>query len=162
MNIFYLDSDPVICATYHADKHVVKMILEYAQLLCTVHHLCDDVLDGAQRVLLYRCTHQNHPSALWVRQSHRHYDWLYQLFICLCDEYTHRYGKVHLTDKKLRTILKICPVSADLPFIMPPQVMPDEYRCDDTVQAYREYYRHAKKDMLAFRHRPSPSWLNQI
>jgi hypothetical protein len=32
MNIFYLDEDPKICAQYHCDKHVVKMIIEYAQL----------------------------------------------------------------------------------------------------------------------------------
>ena len=148
---------------YHADKHVVKMILEYAQLLCTTHHLCGaKTFDDEQKAVLYRPTHQNHPSALWVRQSHWHYDWLYQLFVCLCDEYTHRYGKVHLTDKKLRAILSTNPITTDTPFVPPPQVMPDEYRCDDTVQAYREYYRHAKKDILAFTHRPPPIWLNQI
>lgn len=161
LNIFYLDSDPVVCATYHADKHVVKMILEYAQLLCTAHHLCDDVLDDTQKAVLYRPTHQNHPSALWVRASVLHYQWLYRLFVCLCDEYTYRYGKVHLSDKKLRAILSTNPIATQTPFVPPPQVMPDEYRCDDTVRAYREYYRHAKKDILAFGRRPSPIWLNQ-
>jgi len=35
MNIFYLDKDPVKAAQYSCDKHVVKMILESAQMLCT-------------------------------------------------------------------------------------------------------------------------------
>lgn len=33
MNIFILDKDPT-----HCDKHVVKMVLETAQILSTVHH----------------------------------------------------------------------------------------------------------------------------
>ena len=41
MNIFYLDRDVKTCATYHNDKHVVKMILEYAQLLSTAHRMLD-------------------------------------------------------------------------------------------------------------------------
>ncbi len=44
MNIFYLDSDPRICAQMHNDKHCVKMILEYAQLLSTAHRVIDGVL----------------------------------------------------------------------------------------------------------------------
>ena len=46
MNIFYLDRDPKIAAQYHLDKHVVKMIVEYAQLMSTAHRL----LDGAQYI----------------------------------------------------------------------------------------------------------------
>jgi hypothetical protein len=37
MNIFYLSEDITKCAEYHVDKHIVKMPLETAQLLCTVH-----------------------------------------------------------------------------------------------------------------------------
>lgn len=80
---------------------------------------------------------QHHPCSLWVRLSKSHYDWLYQLFVALCDEYTHRYGKVHLTDQKLRHILANCPIMTDTPFIAPPRVMPDEYQSDDTLSAYR-------------------------
>ena len=41
MNIFYLNKDPKICAEQHCDKHVVKMIVEYAQLLSTAHRVID-------------------------------------------------------------------------------------------------------------------------
>jgi hypothetical protein len=38
MNIFYLNSDPKKAAVIQYNKHVVKMILESAQMLCTAHH----------------------------------------------------------------------------------------------------------------------------
>ena len=41
MNIFYLDTNPALCAEYHCDKHVVKMIIEYAQMLSTAHRVID-------------------------------------------------------------------------------------------------------------------------
>ena len=67
MNIFYLHKDPKTCAEMHCDKHVVKMVLEYAQLLSTAHR----VLDGdewADKAQLYKATHKNHPSAIWARE----------------------------------------------------------------------------------------------
>ena len=56
MNIFYLDKDPQQAAKYHCDKHVVKMILESAQMLCTVVN----EISGGQ-VTPYKSTHKNHP-----------------------------------------------------------------------------------------------------
>ncbi len=159
MNIFYLDHDPVRCASFHGNKHVVKMILEYAQLLCTAHHLGDDVLTDEERDKLYKRTHQNHPCAVWVRANQSHYEWLYQLFIALCDEYTHRYGRVHLTDVKLRHVLDKCPIHTNVTPTPPPQVMPDEYQDDDTMTAYRAYYRQGKAELLVYTNRYAPDWL---
>jgi len=106
MNIFYLDHDVRKCAEMHNDKHVVKMILEYAQLLSTAHRVLDGILStgisvsGRKRTVyvladnldavLYSATHVNHPSAIWVRQSDKNYDWLFGLFQALMDEYTYR------------------------------------------------------------------------
>ena len=68
MNIFYLDRNPVVAAQMMCDKHVVKMILESAQILSTAHR----VLDGdehADNVGMYKMTHKNHPSTIWVRAN---------------------------------------------------------------------------------------------
>ena len=108
MNIFYLDHDVYNCAEMHNDKHVVKMILEYAQLLSTAHRFLDGtvssglsktgrkqtryVLSDHREHVLYGATHINHPSAVWVRQSYDNYIWLSNMLIALCEEYTHRYG----------------------------------------------------------------------
>ena len=43
MNIFYLHNDPKVCAELHVDKHVVKMIVEYAQLLSTAKRMTDGI-----------------------------------------------------------------------------------------------------------------------
>jgi len=98
MNIFFLHPVPAICAQQHCDKHVVKMILEYTQLLCTAHHEQDGnmmltpPLDHSQ---LLAPTHKNHPCAIWVRDCMENYSWLAELLFWLHEEYTLRYGKKH-------------------------------------------------------------------
>ena len=106
MNIFYLSEDPILCAKYHNDSHCVKMILEYAQLMCTAHRELDVISKGSlMDVTLYKATHKNHPSAVWVRESRANYEFLHKLFSALCNEYTRRYGKIHLTERKLKKLL---------------------------------------------------------
>lgn len=145
MNIFYLDRNPIRAAAYHCDKHCVKMILETAQLLSTAHR----ELDGnemADRLGLYKSTHKNHPSAVWVRQGWFNYQWTFHLFKQLLKQYTARYGKEHKTGRLLDALatspVNIPSVTVGSP--LPPQCMPDEYKREDTVEAYRAYYRGAK------------------
>src|SRR5210317_1125408 len=83
MNIFYLDSDPEVCASYHCDKHVVKMIVESCQMLSNA--LPKDEAP-------YRRTHYNHPCSKWVRESWNNWWWLAQLTECLLSEWRDRYG----------------------------------------------------------------------
>lgn len=155
MNIFFLDYEPKICAQYHNDKHVVKMILEYAQLLCTTHHLC-----GTISTELYKPTHKNHPSAIWVRESKSHYLWLYDLFICLQKEYTYRYDKSHASSK-LNYILSQPPDSIPSGHWLrdPPQAMPDEYKTTSAVTAYRQYYISGKSHIANWTRRGTPHWI---
>ena len=129
MNIFYLNENPEIAAVEHNDKHCVKMILESAQMLCTAHR----VLDGDERadeLFMYKKAHVNHPSTIWVRDNVHNYWWLYRLFTALCDEYTYRYGKGHMTDLKLRDTLRKPPMNIPVnkKFYQPPQCMPDQYK----------------------------------
>jgi hypothetical protein len=143
----------------HCDKHCVKMILETAQLLSTAHR----VLDGdeyADDVGLYKATHKNHPSAVWVRQSWANYNWAYVLFISLCAEYSWRYKKIHATST-LQIDLELRPKNLpDGYFTEPPQCMPDEYKDKCTVTAYRQYYLGEKMYMAKWKHdcSPTPEW----
>ena len=135
MNIFYLDRNPILAADRQCDRHVVKMILETAQLLSTAHH----ELDGESPA--YKPTHKNHPSAVWVRASADHYLWAFEHMMALGDEYTRRYGKVHKTIAEKAEALAPLPKNIpDAGFIDPPQCMPDECKHYDTVTAYRNYY----------------------
>ena len=136
MNIFYLDKCPVEAAQLQYNKHVVKMILESAQMLCTIHRYF-----GNEDVP-YKSTHLNHPSTVWVRENWSHYNWLYQHMMALGDEYTKRYGKIHLTIQKCVPMLEKIPlgIKLDNSFEQPPQCMPDEYKDKCSVKAYWNYY----------------------
>ena len=159
MNIFYFYDCPVKSAQAQPDKMLVKMPLETAQMLCTAHR----ELDGdeyADKVGLYKRAYWNHPSTVWVTQSVQHWNWLYRLFCALCDEYTYRYGKIHMTDSKLRELFSTPPqFLEDNGFTPPPQCMFEEYKCEDTVQAYRQYYLGAKKGFLTYTKREKPEWI---
>jgi len=160
MNIFYLHKEPTTCAEFHCDKHVVKMILESAQMLSTAHR----VLDGetfADHNRLYKLTHGNHPSNVWLRASNMNYRHLYELFIALCDEYTYRYGKIHATDAKLRIPLAMTPRNiVNGPMSQPPQCMPDEYKEDNSINGYRNYYLGEKAYMCKWTKREIPAFMN--
>lgn len=138
MNIFYLDKDPVKAAEYQYNKHVVKMILETAQILCTTHIL----IDGDDADVPYKATHKNHPSTVWARQSADNYEWLYNHFIALSNEYTKRYDRVHLSYTKCKDKLKNIPKSLQRVGVTKmPQCMPDEYKdIHCSVKAYWNYY----------------------
>ena len=95
MQVFVLDLDPKKAALYHNDKHIVKMPIESAQILCTVHHLTSNRTD-----IPYKKTHVNHPCVKWVLESIDNYNWLVSLMIDQLKEYTYRYGRVHLVETK--------------------------------------------------------------
>ena len=177
MNIFYLDTKPDVCAEHHCDKHVVKMILEYAQLLSTAHRVLDGtesvgisktgrkqtrfVLPDHRESVLYSATHINHPSAAWVRQSKDHYIYLHRLLTYTCAEYTKRYGKVHKVQRDdIMSTLYIPPVALDNKrgFVEPPPAMPDYCKvAGDSVASYRNYYIKEKSRFATWKTK-APQW----
>lgn len=185
INIFYLDSDAKVCAEMHLDKHCVKMILEYAQLLSTAHRVLDGIeaqvlsasgrkqkvwrlKDKSYDSLLYKATHMNHPSAVWARSSQPNYAWLYKLLHCLCKEYTYRYGKVHKVESSgLLHKLSLVPIALEMKcyraFTEPTPAMPDEYKVSgDSVQSYRNYYVGAKAGFAKWKARSTPEWFTAM
>ena len=180
MNIFHLDKDPIAAAQMMCDKHVVKMIVEYAQLMSTAHRVLDGELyldktkngrnikrwrvgGAAQERLLYKASHVNHPSNIWVRENNNNYRWLYKHFRALCKEYTHRYGKVHMTEEKLKGQLWFSPRNINQVGKMTEfaQAMPDDCKMRDAVEAYRKYYIKEKSYMAKWTNRAVPNWFTQ-
>lgn len=163
MNIFFLDRSPVLAARYHCDKHVVKMILETAQILSTAHHVLDPTAIDVH-AKIYRKTHVNHPSTVWARTNESTYWWTFNLLQMLCMEYTHRYGKQHKTADLLDILIHYpANLTPDNRFIDPPQCMPDEYKVKgDPVEAYRRYYAGAKKNLLTYKNREKPEWISAL
>jgi hypothetical protein len=149
MNIFVLDRNPKLAAEYHCDKHVVKMTLETAQILSTV-------LGGP-----YKPTHKNHPCVKWARESTGNFQWLWSLGMWLGEEYWYRYGgKTHksaeiISNMRLRS--GVCETDGPMtPFVL---AMPEHYKGDCPVQAYRDYYRGDKFRFATYTYRPTPDWM---
>lgn len=157
MNIFFIDdvNDIDLIARSHYDKHVVKMILETAQILSTVNRCC-----GLEQG--YKATHKNHPMTLWAGESLENWIWLRRLGLSLCKEYTYRYNKIHKTQKVIEELLE--PPIVNKGFTIPPQCMPEEYRCDENeyVQAYRNYYIKDKGHIAKWTKREMPKWFDVI
>jgi hypothetical protein len=113
-----------------------------------------------ENVELYKLTHKNHPCAIWVRSSKANYEWLYDLFCELCEEYTYRYGKVHMSDTKLKEVLAFVPKNIpDVPMTDFALAMPDECKTEDPVESYRNYYKTHKSHLLAWTKRSVPDWV---
>ena len=161
MNIFYVDSDPVKAAQALCNKHVVKMILESAQLLSSVHHL-HPMPNRIYLNQLYKLTHKNHPSAIWAREDMYNYSWLYKHTCALLDEYNFRYGKIHKSTYIIGLCSKHTPDIPCVNFTEPPQCMPDNFKVkNDSVSAYRKYYKLGKLPLIDCRwtKREKPDWI---
>lgn len=166
MNIFIVNNDPVQAAHDLCGKHIVKMCVESAQLLSTAVFLKND--EGTWELYkhdLYRPTHKSHPCTLWAASSPHNFEWLVQHAFALCDEYTMRYGKLHASKLPIKCAASLAlrtfsGVKGDLaqhtPFVL---AMPDEYKQDDAVEAYRAYYRGAKSKFAVWEPRArEPEW----
>ena len=189
MNIFVLDSDPVLAAQYQCDKHVVKMIVESAQMLSTTHRLLDGLCvpqsvtslktgktrlkktwqlkDQEANAVLYNVTHPGHPSTVWTMESLANYTWHYYHFCALCDEYTHRYGKKHKTDAKLRLALCWAPKSiANIPQTQFRLAMESQPQCKnpaDPISSYRAFYRTKQSRFkMVWSKRTTPDWFTAV
>lgn len=176
MNIFYLHNDPAECARLHNDKHVVKMILEYGQLMSTAHRVLDGHsyygktangrnikrwrLDDEREPILWKASHILHPSGIWTRSSIWNYLWLKDLWLELMKEYTHRYGKVHSAERmKKYFVIPPTNIPRHVPFTEPTPAMPDQYKVSDSsLQSYINYYVGAKRHLASWKNRNVPSW----
>jgi len=150
MNIFILDIDPIISAQSLLDKHVVKMPLESAQMLCSVFN---------PGTAPYKRSYYNHPCSKWVRNSSGNFDWLVEHGLALCDEYNYRYGKIH----KCKNVIEWCRDNinglSDLGLTPFAQAMLDKYKSENAVESYRAYYIGEKNKLLVYTKRQPPMWL---
>lgn len=152
MNIFWLDYELDTNVTYYCDKHVVKMILEYAQLLSTACRL--DGLDCG-----YRVSHINHPCSEWVRESIDNWEYLRELSFHLSEEFKYRYRNDHASYYVIKNLEK--PSFKSKGITMPPRCMPTEYKTNDLVISYRNYYIGDKARIARWTGRPVPEWFNR-
>ena len=175
MNIFYLHEDPIQNAKWHIDKHIVKMPIEYAQLMSTAHRLLDGEmylgktaigrnikrwrLHDEREDILYKASHINHPSAIWVRESIENYFEMYKLYMAVLAEFTYRYGKIHGSSKPSIALIR---PPKNIPMVKGtqlPQCMPEICKVkNNPILAYRNYYIVEKNSFASWKNREIPEW----
>lgn len=180
MNLFILDKDPIKAAQLQCNSHTVKMIIESAQMLSTTHRMLDGIecrkpsksgktnvkhwtLPDRRESVLYKAVHINHPCTIWTRMNSSNYQWHYEHFVALCDEYTYRYAKIHKTDTLLRDMLKQLPTNIPRgELTTQPLAMSSNPECmhpGDIVRSYREFYQTKQKRFkMVWSKRPVPEW----
>ena len=182
VNFFYLSRDLKECARWHGDRHLHKMIVEYAQILSTVWHLLAlkspttiKIPDG-----IYRKSHTVHPIVLWAMKSTAHYDAILKLALHLADERRRRrklfakdqrkrYKKHHATEKVLEILQANKPFLPDIPFFDPPKCMPPCYHYNEVgepltvIESYRLFYAGHKIQVAKLKWTPAkePEWLEE-
>jgi len=179
MNIFYLDKCPKQCAEWMVNRHVVKMILETAQLLCTAHRVLDGTMyydktktgrrvkrwrlsDPMMESTLYKATHVNHPSTVWCRENNENYLWLYEHFVQLLSEYKYRYNKNHKCEMFIDVLKQVPKNIKQEAFFDPPSAMDNEYKIgSDSIVNYRNYYIYGKARMHSWKKRSPPEWITR-
>jgi hypothetical protein len=182
MNIFVVDNCPKIAAQNLCNKHVVKMIVETAQMLSTAHRVLDgtpyiDKTAHGRKVTRYRHWYTNfetnlckaaminHPCTKWCMTSIANYRWLYEHGCELMSEYTFRYNKTHAMERLYKLFLIAEPgylhINGMMNFTPFAQAMPDKYKDKDAVVAYRNYYIGDKARLAQWTKRNPPEWYSE-
>jgi hypothetical protein len=102
--------------------------------------------------------HKNHPCSIWCRASLTNYLYLCELGLELSKEYTYRYNKHHKSTDVIQWCLNNLPNIPDIGFTPPALAMPDQYKVDDFVKSYRNYYIGEKKGFATWKNREIPYW----
>lgn len=159
MNIFILDQDPVKAAEYLCDKHVIKMILESIQMLCTVNRL-----GGSTDNTLYKATHVKHPCVIWLCESASNYEWLVRHLESMHNQYKLRYNKQHKSFIGLYHIVKNPPPwLKDMGLTKFALAMPESYKKEDPVLSYRLYYICCKLKICTWKYPAvEPFWVREL
>jgi len=180
LNIFVLNENPILAARDHCDKHVVKQVLESAQMLSAAHwlgweqflqprlrkdqKLKDWLRDNVRTEMQppYKMTHINHPCTRWAARSWGNYMWLSQHGMELCREYTERYGREHKAHDVHRWLTRVVPPAFETteqsvtPFAV---AMPEDCKvAGNVVESYRNYYIKNKSYMAKWAHGDKPKW----
>lgn len=151
MNIFVLSTCPVQAAKDLCNKHIPKMCIETAQLLCSVH---------PSEQSPYKHTHINHPCSIWTRKSLSNYLWLVEHGIAISKEFVQRFGKQHKSQQIIEWCKNNTPNIPDIgltPFAL--AISDKQWHFPDPVLSYRCYYIAEKSHFAKWEPRAkTPVW----
>ena len=161
MNRFLINYSPELCARDMCDKHVVKMPLEEAQMLCTTVRL--HAPEYAEEAGLYRAVHQKHPCTIWAGQTRANYLYSLDMFREMCREYTYRYGKVHASWRLYDALVDAAQYVPDGNITPHPECFSEHTDLKSgrpwPIQSYRKFYMTKQKRFkMVWTKRDMPEW----
>lgn len=159
MQIFYLDTNLKHSVRYHVNKHVVKMPIESAQVLCTV------LRERGEADMSYKSVYRNHPITRWADSNMLNFHWLNLYGLALCKEYRYRWNRVHATESVLANIYQFTMHYGGIGstfYNEPPMCVSARFKVLSLVNAYRAYYLATKSRLFEWSRRPTPYWINEI
>jgi len=132
------------------------MLLESAQMLSTAVRRHKTEFENYDKI--YKSAYPNHPMTKWVGDTRNNFRWALENAVFISQEYYKRFKKIHKSSEVINNIYD-AKYMEDIPMMWvrpsyhlpkytgittPPQCMPDEYKDDNYVTAYRKYYQGAK------------------
>lgn len=160
MNIFFLSLNPSQIARRNCDQHVIKIQLEICQMLYTAWHFSNQSEYVSQHAPYnknktqrgYKPAHAKHPMTMWIASSLENYKYACEIGIQLTLEYTKRFHKVHTCAKHLLWLYNHVPDTFEERKSPKayyskegiPECMPEEYHCENIIDAYKMYYKNEK------------------
>ena len=166
MNLFILSLNFTECAESMFDKHVIKILLEAVQMLCTTIQIIDPENEINQKIKLYKIAHKNHPVTIWMRTSLDNYLWTLNLVDAMHDEWKFRYNhpaekmhKSYIVAKYLREYAPTADKFLLIGLTTFALAMPIECKREDPIESYRIYYQSKEKQKIAsWKKREKPVW----
>ena len=173
MNLFVLDEDPVIAAKYHADKHIVKQVLETFQMMGSAvirHGATSDQMPLTSKGTPLKGGYHNHPVTRWVGENQENFHWSSIFGIALCAEYTFRYNKEHSCQKGILHLAKMLNLLPNSPMTEFAVAISDIQKCRQhpsfdslsVVEKYRLYYNYDKAHFCKWTRRETPNWFSPV
>ena len=163
MNIFVLDENPITAAQCMDDVRVPKMCVESAQMMASAlrrHGATDEQMPLTKAGKPYKGGYKHHPCTVWAGDSRANFQWLAQHALALCLEYSMRFGKQHACHEPIGIMYALHGIIPHDELTTFAQAMPDEYKDDDVVKAYRSYYKSKQnsKGGVRYVHTDVPTW----
>lgn len=158
MQIFAVDSDPKAAARALGDKHVVKMCLETAQILCTVSWIHGQSAP-------YQPTHVSHPCVRWTSEFAHHWEWVHAHGLELGREYEFRFRRQHASAAVIKSLsrpesIRAPRIRIQVPSFTTRSLLPRYQRIPDPVSAHRQSYVNEKAHIAIYaRGREPPDWI---
>lgn len=160
MQILILDENPILNARYQVDKHVCKLQTELAQCLSSAFRYYSK--ENNIPLWMFKSTHEKHPCVLWLKESLANFKYGIKLGFALHAEYNYRYPKNRKYQKEKQHFLWLknnLPNIIDKGLITFTQAIPEQYKSDNAVESYREYYRKEKSHLFKWTKRNVPEWI---